>query len=377
MNPLLTRTWAEVSQEKLTYNIRSIKSCLRPNTKLLCTVKANGYGHGAVAVAETFIQAGADFLAVATIDEAIELREHHITVPILLLGYLEPSRIHEAVAYDVRMAVFSSAYAVLVDEAAKSQKKVANIHLKIDTGMGRIGYVYTDKTSKDVLEDILKITTLSSVNIEGIFTHMSCSDEEQNPYNYLQINHFKKCIDELEKHNVFIPIKHICNSSAIVNFPQVHMDMVRAGISCYGLYPAPSMKKKMDIKQAITVKSRITNVKYLEAGYGISYGKTYTLPEKQLIATVPIGYADGYTRLLSGKAQMLVRGQYVNVVGKICMDQCMIDVTNVHNINVGDEVTVIGDESTNISVDHIANLIGTINYEVVCAISQRVPRIYI
>ncbi len=376
MNSLLTRTWAEVSTEKLAYNIKSIRSCLRSGTKLLCTVKANGYGHGAVSVAETFLKAGADYLAVATIDEALELRAHRIEAPILILGYVEPSRIAEAITHEVRLPVFSLEYAALVDHEAKKQNKPAYIHIKIDTGMGRIGYVYTEKTHQEVVEDILKMTKLSSLVLEGIFTHMSCSDEEQNPYNYLQINHFKTCIDELEKQNVFIPIKHICNSSAIVNFPQVHMDMVRAGIACYGLYPAPNIKKKIDLQQAITVKSRITNVKELEAGYGISYGKTYTLPEKQKIATVPIGYADGYTRLLSGKAQMLVQGQYVNVVGKICMDQCMIDVTNVHNINVGDEVTVIGDESTNISVDHIADLIGTINYEVVCAIGARVPRIY-
>jgi len=377
MDTLKTRTWAEISTDRLSYNIQSLKSCLRPHTKLLCAVKADGYGHGAAFVAQTFLKAGADYLAVATIDEGMELRENDIDAPILCLGYIEKTRIAEAVSHDITLTVFSYEYAEAVSAAAGSQRKTAKIHIKIDTGMGRIGYVYTEKGNKAIISEIAKIIALPAIEVEGLFTHMSCSDEEQNPYNYLQINNFKKCIDDLEKEKLSIPIKHICNSSAILNFPQVHMDMVRAGIACYGLYPSPTLKKRIDLQQALTLKTRIVHVKTLEAGYGISYGKTYTIPSKQVIATVPIGYADGYTRLLSNKAQMLVNGQYVNVVGKICMDQCMIDVTTVHNINIGDEVTVIGDESTNISIDHVAELIGTINYEVVCAIGKRVPRMYI
>ena len=225
MDTLKTRTWAEINTDRLSYNIQSLKSCLRPHTKLLCAVKANGYGHGAVEVSKTFIKAGADYLAVATIDEGIELRENGIDAPILCLGYLDKSSIDEAITHDITLTVFALNVAEYISSVAQKQKKVAKIHIKIDTGMGRIGYVYTEKGNKIVISEIAKIMDLPAIEVEGIFTHMSCSDEEQNPYNYLQINNFRKCVDDLEKANVSIPIKHICNSSAIMNFPQVHMKM--------------------------------------------------------------------------------------------------------------------------------------------------------
>ncbi len=371
-----SRTWAEINAERLRHNITCLKSYLEPHTKLMCTVKAEAYGHGSHA-AEIFAQCGADYLAVATLEEAILLRDHGIQIPVLILGYVQEPFLAEAIARNVTLTVFSLAYAKRVSEEAAALGRTAKIHIKIDTGMGRIGYVYTERGNQQAAEEIAEMFSLPSLFVEGIYSHMSCSDEEQNPYNYVQINRFYKALDDLKERNLSVPLRHICNSSAIVNFPQVHLDMVRAGIACYGLYPSPLMKKKLDLKQALTLKTRITCIKELEAGSGISYGKTVTLTQRRRIATVPIGYADGYPRLLSGKAQMIANGQYVNVIGKICMDQCMIDVTNVHTINVGDEVTVIGDENTHISADHLAELIGTINYEIVCAIGKRVPRIYI
>ena len=371
-----SRTWAEIKVDRLRHNISSLKSYLQPHTRLMCTVKAEAYGHG-IRAAEIFAESGADYLAVATLDEAILLRSHGIALPVLILGYVQEPFLTEAIAGGATLTVFSLDYAQKVSEAAVKLGKKARIHIKIDTGMGRIGYVYTERGNQKAAEEIAAMFSLPALEIEGIYTHMSCSDEEQNPYNFVQINRFYKALADLEARNLSVPLRHICNSSAIVNFPQVHLDMVRAGIACYGLYPSPVMKKKLNLKQALTLKTRITYIKELEAGSGISYGKTVTLAEKRRIATVPIGYADGYTRLLSGKAQMIAHGQYVDVIGKICMDQCMIDVTNVHTIHVGDEVTVIGDEHTHISADHLAELIGTINYEVVCAIGKRVPRIYI
>lgn len=371
----MIRTWAEIDLDALAYNMRSIRKRTEKNAKITAVVKADGYGHGAVEVSNVLLKNGADRLAVACLSEAKQLRRAGITVPILILGASDVAETDDLVKYDITPAVFSYDFAKAMSDSAKKLNKTAKIHIKLDTGMSRIGFVVGENEDYAISE-IKKIASLENIEIEGAFSHFSTADEENPDYTNIQFENFVNFLDRLKKEGVDIPIRHIANSAGIMMYPKTHLDMVRAGIILYGLYPSDEVDKtRLDIKPVMKLKSKISMVKEKEAGWGVSYGKEYITENTVKIATVPVGYADGYIRKLAKEACVLLpNGEKAKIIGRICMDQCMIDVTNVNNINVGDEVTLFGD--VGITADDIAKWSETINYEVVCLISKRIPRVY-
>ncbi len=369
-----TRTWAEINMDALKENIINIRKITKKDAMVMAVVKADAYGHGAVNVANLLLKNGADRLAVADLDEALELRDAGIRAEILILGASFSEDVKDLVSNDITAAVFSYDFAKLLSDEAVRQKKTAKIHIKLDTGMSRIGYV-AGENDDELTDEILKISKLPNIFIEGIFSHFATSDEKDSSYTKKQFDEFLKVCNELNKKGLSIPIRHIANSAAIMSYPEMHLDMVRAGIILYGFYPSNEVDKNIiKLKPVMTLKSRITLIKEI-SDRGVSYGKTYIAPKGTKVATVPLGYADGYTRMLNGKAEMVAGGIKVKVIGRICMDQCMIDVTNVHNIKVDDEVIIFGDGL--LTADDLAESLGTINYEIICMVARRVPRKYI
>ena len=375
------RAWAEIDLGCIAQNIREIKKCLKPGVRLMGVVKADAYGHGVHETARTVLENGADMLAVAFIDEAIELREYGISVPILILGNSSIDSIDDLLKYDITPSVFTMEFAEELSKRAVAAERNAKIHIKIDTGMYRVGFLCDDlnEENQKTLEKIVKISKLPNIEIEGIFSHFSTSDEQNSDYTYEQFKRFKKLTDELNNEGVKIPIRHMANSAALVRFPEMQLDMVRAGLIMYGMYPSDFVDcGKLNLRPAMKFKTRVINIKTLKAGCGVSYGKSYTTTSPTKIATVSVGYADGYSRILSGKVNVLVNGKFAKQLGRICMDQCMIDVTNVNNINIGDEVTLFGsDKNENIPIEEVAAKMGTINYEIACLVGRRIPRVYI
>ncbi len=368
------RTWAEIDLDALKSNIENIRKITDKKSMIMAVVKADAYGHGAVNIAKHLLKNGADRLAVADLDEAVELRRAGIDAPILILGASFDEDCEMLVKYDITPAVFLYDFAKKLSDAAKKLGKTAKVHIKIDTGMSRIGYV-SGVDDEAVTEEILRISNLPNIFIEGIFSHFATSDEKDSEYTKKQFSEFMAVCDLLKKKGLDIPIRHIANSAAIMMYPETHLEMVRAGIILYGFYPSEEVNKdKLALERVMTLKSRITLIKEIK-DRGVSYGKTYIARRNTKVATVPVGYADGYTRLLNNKAKIAVNGEPVDVIGRICMDQCMIDVTNVHNINIGDEVIIFGKEV--VTADEIAESLGTINYEIVCMLSRRIPRVYI
>lgn len=368
------RTWAEVDLDAIAHNMREIRKITDPKSQIMAVVKADGYGHGFMEVTKTLLENGADRLAVAIPEEGKQLRKRGINVPVLLLSATMEDDIEEIIDLDLTTNVFSYEFAEVISRAAEKKRKTANIHIKLDTGMSRIGFVISDDNS-EVIEEIIKISKLPYINIEGLFSHFSTSDEADDSYTRLQFKRFMSVADALEEKGLHIPIKHICNSAGIMMYPEMHLDMVRPGVILYGMYPSDEVdKSKLNLIPAMTLKSRITYVKEVEEGRGVSYGKEYITDRKTKIATVPVGYADGYLRRIAQHGEMIVKGVKVPIIGRICMDQCMIDVTDVHNIERGDEAIIFGREG--ITVDDVAKWCGTINYEVSCMISKRIPRIY-
>lgn len=367
--------YVEVNLDYLAHNIREVRRLADKQAQVMAVIKADGYGHGATKIAQTLLDNGADRLAVAVLDEAIELRQAGFQVPIFVLGYTQPERAEEVVQYDLEQSVYSFESAEALSKSAVAQNKIVQIHIKIDSGMGRIGL----QANQEAVEIIKSINALPGLNIRGIFTHFAVADEVDKSYTQMQFEKFKWVCNELEVQGINIEIKHCGNSAAIIDLPDMHLNMVRAGIMLYGLAPSPDvMLNKLELKQVMSLKVRITHVKELEAGQSVSYGRKFIADKKVKIASLPIGYADGYTRMLSGKAEALVKGQRVPVVGRICMDQCMIDVTGIDDVKVGDEVVLFGQQGDNfISIDEVAEKLGTINYEIVCMISRRVPRVYV
>lgn len=372
----MNRTWAEINLDALAFNMRSIRKITKDTAMITAVVKADAYGHGVCEVSRVLLENGADRLAVACLSEAKQLRRAGFTVPILILGATEPFEATELVENDVTAAVFSFRSAKALSDAAVKLGKTAKIHIKLDTGMSRIGFV-AGENDDAAIEEIKKISKLDNLEIEGTFSHFSTSDEADGSYTMRQFDIFVKFCDRLKAEGISIPIRHIANSAAIMSYPQTHLDMVRAGIVLYGLYPSDEVdKSKMPLIPVMSLKSHITMVKEKSAGWGVSYGKEYITDSTTKIATVPVGYADGYTRNIAKNGKILLKdGTMAKIIGRICMDQCMIDVTNVNNINAGDEVTLFSAEK--ITADDIARWSGTINYEVVCLVSKRIPRVYI
>lgn len=367
-------TWAEISINAIKHNTNQFKKYIGESVNLMAVVKADGYGHGAVPVARTAVEEGADYLAVAILDEAIELREAGITKPILVLGYTPIRSIRQAIIAGVDITVFSKDVLDEIIFQAEGLQTTVAIHLKVDTGMTRIGA----QTREEALILAAKAVESKFIFLKGIFTHFANADSEDPSYTLQQFERFRAVISFLDSNGISIPLKHCCNTAGTMNFPEMHLDMVRVGIGLYGLYPDVSLKEHpISLKQAMTLKTKIAALKMVPKSQPISYGCTYTPSVERLIASLPIGYADGLSRSLSNCGQFLLQGQKVLVAGRVCMDQTMIDVTSVPSCKEGDEVIIFGGNGDVFqSVDEIALLMGTINYEVVCLIGKRVPRIY-
>ena len=363
------RTWCEVSLDAIEHNYNEFRKILSPNTKFMGVVKADGYGCGAYETACVLEHCGADFLGVAFIDEAIELRQKGITLPMLILGYTSPVFADDLVKYDIIPTVESIAFAKKLSKSAVSCNKMAKIHVKVDTGMSRLGYRF-NLTS---INEIIAVSQLPNIEINGIFTHFACADED-NGMTQVQFTMFQCMLEGLA--DLHIPIKHCCNSAAAMRYANMQLDMVRVGISLYGFYPSDE-KYNLDLIPAMQLKSTVTSIRFIEKGDTVSYGAIIKAKEKMKIATVSAGYADGFTRMLTNKAKVIVNGNFLPVVGRICMDQCMIDASSVNNISVEDEVTLFGRQNgSEITVEEIAKAIGTVNYELLCDIGRRVPRSY-
>ena len=372
------RTWAEISLDAVTHNFNEIKSKLG-NSKICCVIKADGYGHGAVQLARIYEQLGADFFAVSNIDEGIELRDSGLTLPILILGYTPVFEAERLAQYDISQAVFSLDYARALSERCRNINVSVNIHIKIDTGMSRIGFMCQEFPRDDnSIKEICEACALPNLNAEGLFTHFCVSDEceEGRQFTEKQYQNFTHVKNALKDNGLDIKICHCSNSGAIEDYSNTYCDMVRAGIILYGLAPSPKLYGKLDLIPAMTLKTTVAYVKELKKGATVSYGRTFTAPKDMRIATVPIGYADGYVRSNAADGYMLINGQKAKIVGRICMDQTMLDVTDLDYIEQGDEVIVFGTgKCGEPTADSIAKNTDTINYEVVCLVGKRVPRI--
>ncbi|MGG7097947.1 alanine racemase [Clostridium sardiniense] len=373
MDKIIRPVWAEIDLDKIAFNMRNIKN-VAGDREVIAVIKADAYGHGAVELAEVLLENGASRFAVAIITEAIELRESGIKASIMILGYTPIEFGEDLIKYDIEQTVYDLEYAKQLSEIALKMGKKAKIHIALDTGMGRIGFMPNEES----LNEVLEIASLDGIETVGIFTHFSTADEEDKEYTNYQFAKIQNFIKMLSNNGVNIPIKHVSNSGAIIDLPETYLDAVRAGIILYGYYPSNEVnKERLSIEPALTLKAKIGHVKKLEKGMYVSYGRTFKTERDSIIATLPIGYADGYSRLLSGKAKVIVNGKFANVIGRICMDQCMIDVTDVGEVKVGDEVIILGeDRDLKFNADDMAELIGTINYDILCMIKHRVPRIY-
>lgn len=375
MDYKFNRAWAEVNLDNIAHNVKEIRRITDKKTEIMGVVKADAYGHGVMEVAKTLIENGVTRLAVSMLDEAIQLRQNGVDVPILILSYTDPRRAEEIILHDVTQTVFSHDLAEALSEAAVRLDKNIKIHIKIDSGMTRVGFM----PGYSAVKNVVRISKFPKIIIEGLFTHFASADENDKSYTNMQFERFMSIVSELNRIGIYIPVKHVCNSAGIIEYPEMHLNMVRPGIVLYGMYPSEEVHKdKIDLRPAMTLKANIILVKEVEADTCISYGRIFKTQHDSKIATLPIGYADGYTRLLTSKGRVLVNGQSVPIVGKICMDQCMIDVTDVEgDVNVGDEAVLFGSQNGNeIKIEDLADKIGTINYEIACIIGKRIPRVY-
>jgi alanine racemase len=374
MQKLLGPTWVEVNLDAIAQNIKNIKKLIGEKKELMAVVKGNAYGHDILEVSPVVLENGATRLAVARLEEAIFLRKAGITVPILVLGLPLKQQTEFLVSYDITPAVCEFEIIEKLSESAVQMNKMTKIHLKVDTGMGRIGiFPY------DVLRFIKRMKALKNVEIEGIFTHFSVADEKDKFYTEEQFRKFIEILTILEKEGIKIPIKHVGNSATLLDLPHMWLDMVRPGIAIYGLYPSKEVKKTINLIPAQQFKTKIVFIKELPLGESISYGRTYITKRRMRVASLPVGYADGYNRLLSNQGEVLVRGQRVPIIGRVCMDQCVIDVTNLTQVEIGDEVVLWGRQGEEmITVEEIAQKIRTINYEIVhMPDKKRVPKLFI
>ena len=370
MNDLQKRTWAEIHLDRLEHNYKALRA-LAPDSKFIGLVKANAYGHGAVAVAKKLAELGADYLAVACIDEALELRRAYVTVPVLILGNTDPAYTRQLLEYDLTQTIYDRELAALFSAQAKKLGAALRCHMKVDTGMGRLGVLWNgEESSADTLEEMYRLPNLKW---EGVFMHFSDADTSPD-YSRIQIDRFKSLLEELERRQVNIPLRHCCAGAATILYPEAHFDMIRPGIPLFGLYPDPCTRDKIDLQPVMELKTHLISVKELPAGSCISYGRTYTLERDSKVAVVPVGYADGLPRCLSGKMEMLVGGRKARQIGRICMDMCMLDVTDIPDVAPGDEVTIFGD---GVPLQALADAADTITYELMCAVAPRVPRIYL
>lgn len=378
---MVKRTWAEISLNAIEHNYNVIRNKVADDTKVCCVIKADGYGHGAVELSQVYEKLGADFFAVSNIDEGIEIRKSGSKLPIVILGYTPVSEAKNLAAYNISQAVFSLEYAKELSEKCVEEDCFCKMHIKVDSGMSRIGFMCQEFPRDEYsIEEICEACCLPNLEVEGLFTHFCVSDEdaEGREFTNKQYENFIHVRDSLKKRGVDISVVHCSNSGAIEDYPETCCDMVRAGIILYGLAPSSKLADRLDLVPAMTLKTVVAFVKEVQKGATISYGRTFTADRKMKIATVPIGYADGFIRQNAKDGYMMVNGKKAKIVGRICMDQTMLDVTDIEDVKTGDEVVVFGTgENGEPTADSLAENTGTINYETVCLVGKRVPRIYI
>jgi alanine racemase len=381
-------SWAEIDLDAVAHNLREVRRVSRPQARIMAVVKADAYGHGAPVVARTALENGADTLGVARAEEGLALRRAGIRAPILVFGYSPPELAGELLEHDLTQTIFSLEQARYFSTVAGSRRQTLKAHLKIDTGMGRLGFVANpaaqggaekDGLMRRAIEQVSAVARLPFLDIEGIYTHFAAADGADKASARRQFTLFHDFLARLQRLGMRFPLRHAANSAAIIDLPETHLDMVRAGIMLHGLYPSAEVnRERVELRPAMQLKARVAQVREVPAGFRVSYGSTYEAPRPTRLATVTVGYADGYSRLLSSRGSMLVRGCRAPVVGRVCMDQTVLDVGQIEGVRPGDEVVVFGRQGNEcIPAEQIALATGTINYEIVSTITARVPRIYV
>lgn len=367
----LRPTWVEVDLDAIAHNVGELRR-LAPQAQLMAVVKADGYGHGAAHAAEAALGAGATWLGVATVEEGVDLRRAGISAPILIFGYVPPEQANFVLLHGLRPAIFHRELADALDRRGRDLMRSARVHLKVDTGMSRVGVSPDAAVSFAAM-----LQQMPHVELEGVFTHLATADEPENDYAERQLAVFRRVLEQLRDAGIDPPVKHTANSAGLMLHPEGHYNLVRAGIAMYGLPPDPSVHWPADLRPALSWHTSVGLVKQVEPGIPVSYGCTYRTGSREWIATLPVGYADGYSRHLSNKGEVLIHGRRCPIIGRVCMDQTMVRIPDDLHVNVGDEVVLIGEQhGERITASDVARTIGTINYEVVCGISKRVPRVY-
>lgn len=366
-------TWVEIDLSALRHNVLAIKRTAGPGVKIMGIVKADAYGHGDYEVCRVLLNHGVGMLGIAILEEGIQLRDRGIQAPLLLLGGLFEDQIDAVIQYNVIPAVYDLKLARVLSKRAYKLHKTVPVHVYVDTGMGSIGVRY-DKA----VEFVKSLHDIKNIFIDGIYTHCSCSDEKESAYTNLQIRRFRDILTTLDAMKIGIPLRHMANSGAIIGYPDAYFSMVRPGLSLYGLYPSEEVSRDIGIKPVMSFKTRVIHMKDMQPCDDVGYGRTYKITKPTLVATLPFGYGDGYNRLLSDQGKVIIRGVTASVIGRVCMDQCFVDVSHISEVCVGDEVVVYGSQGQEtISIESIARELQTIPYEVTCNVGKRVPRIYI
>ncbi len=362
-------TRAIISLEAISHNIAQIRRKIGSRRDLMAVVKADGYGHGGVEVGRSALESGANCLGVALPEEGDQLRKAGIDVPVLVLGLIQPNEAYKVVDSRLEQTVCSLELVEALDQEAGKASVQVDVHVKVDTGMGRIGVKPEDATAF-----VSRIRRFKNLNVKGIFTHFASADRADKTLSKRQIELFNQVIRGIALAGIEIPKRHMANSAGVLDLPESYYDLVRPGIMIYGLYPSDDVSRTVELKPAMTLKTKIAFLKTVPPGTPISYGGTFVSDRETAVATLPVGYGDGFSRLLSGRGEVLIHGRRAPLIGRVCMDMCMIDVSNVEGVIPGSEVVLFGE---GLSVDEIAAMVGTINYEIVCAVGKRVPRIYV
>ena len=365
--------WVEIDLDAIAHNCREVKKWIGEKTELAAVIKGSACGHEIVMVAKTALENGATWVAAARVDEGVVVRKAGIEAPIFVLGYVPAEEMETVVKWRITPPIMHWHTAKAVSEISSSQGVVTPVHVKVDTGMGRFGLL-----PDEVVDFVKRLIELPGIRLEGLYTQFAVADEADKTYTYKQWDIYKKVLRELEEAGISIPIRHVCNSAATLNFPEMHLEMVRCGIAIYGHYPSPVTDRSVPLRPAMTLKSRVGRIRTLPPGSSISYGRTYTTTRPTTVALVPIGFADGLSRKLSNKGSVLIRGKRAPIVGRVCMDQCIVDVSGIPEAQQDDEVVLFGrQDEAEITAEEIASIMDSINYVVLKAVTARVPRVYL
>ncbi|NLJ58676.1 MAG: alanine racemase [Tissierellia bacterium] len=376
MDKKLRPAWVEINKKNAAHNLLEVRRAVGPNRKICAVVKADSYGMGAIELSKIYLEHGVDMLAVAVIGEALELRKEIKNKDILVLGFTPEEFYVDAIENNITLTIYNYDHGVKLDTTAKTLNKKAKIHIKVETGMNRLGFMPTEKNA----DKVAQLSKLQNIIIEGAYSHQARADEKDKTTAHMQASRFIKFMEMLNKRKVKIPTKHIANSATIVEMPEYYFDMVRPGIILTGFYPSDEVnKEEYKFKICLTLKAKLANVKTVEAGEGVGYGHLYSTNKPTVVGTVPLGYADGYSRLLSNKAYVVVKGTKCPIVGRVCMDQFMIDLSNVDSPKIGDEIIIYGDGTDGaMTAEDVAKMRATISYEVLTNLAvRRLPKIYV